>query len=425
MPHALCQVADFLRSKGITILAGECTRSAYRYATWTATICFEQFADLPNMKLRRSPSESHKHVVAKLARLPGQVGKNCRDVLFVDPAQADLRDPVISRSIEALHYFNRVSNIRARKRNRCPLDDHLKLKYTGGHMVCADDRLARVLEALGADGDRDVTCGIADLDTNDFNIRIALIPPSDLHRFFMVRYTYRRTQQPASSRGLLAHLTTRLPAEYNLWRVFTETRELLQSSERGTSFMYVEDRSAPGNSWEVVRNRASDVFAARLPAELQHLKGSATVHAIVPSNVRDAIAREALVGGYHEYEVFVSYSHSDSDAANHVAKTLADNGIAVYLSEKRLEPGERFDDMLRRALLKSREVCVICSKHSIASEWVIREWGAAWVLEKTIVPILKGVDVADLPPLLKSHHAVQIHELHKYVHAVIVRRAQE
>jgi hypothetical protein len=43
------------------------------------------------------------------------------------------------------------------------------------------------------------------------------------------------------------------------------------------------------------------------------------------------------------------------------------------------------------------------------SEWVTTEWGAAWALEKKIIPILLRCEVSRLPDRLKRIHSVDFH----------------
>ena len=48
---------------------------------------------------------------------------------------------------------------------------------------------------------------------------------------------------------------------------------------------------------------------------------------------------------------------------------------------------------------------------SANSDWVKREFGAAWALNKLITPILLNLDISDLPPWLNSRQACWIQDI--------------
>ena len=110
-----------------------------------------------------------------------------------------------------------------------------------------------------------------------------------------------------------------------------------------------------------------------------------------------------------QYDVFLSYSSDNSSEARTVSDAITHSGKRVFLAEKSIQPGHDFENAIRKALKGSREVWLLVSPQSMKSEWVTTEWGAAWALEKKIIPILFRCDVNGLPERLKRIHCVDFH----------------
>lgn len=119
-----------------------------------------------------------------------------------------------------------------------------------------------------------------------------------------------------------------------------------------------------------------------------------------------------------EYEVFLSYSSDNSSEARTVSDAITHSGKRVFLAEKSIHPGHDFEDAIRKALKGSREVWLLVSPQSMQSEWVTTEWGAAWALEKKIVPILFRCDVNNLPERLKRIHCIDFHRFNDLINAL-------
>ena len=79
------------------------------------------------------------------------------------------------------------------------------------------------------------------------------------------------------------------------------------------------------------------------------------------------------------------------------------------MAEKSIQPGHDFAEEIRRSLKGSREVWLLVSPASLNSEWVTTEWGAAWALEKKIIPILFRCDIDALPARLKGLQCIDFH----------------
>ncbi|PZV24981.1 MAG: hypothetical protein DCF18_01220 [Cyanobium sp.] len=119
--------------------------------------------------------------------------------------------------------------------------------------------------------------------------------------------------------------------------------------------------------------------------------------------------REMKLAKDFQYDVFLSYSSANSSEAGQISNAITNSGKKAFMAEKDIQPGHDFEEVIRMALKGSREVWLLVSPSSIKSEWVTTEWGAAWALEKKIVPILFRSDVSSLPDRLKRLHCVDFH----------------
>ncbi len=121
--------------------------------------------------------------------------------------------------------------------------------------------------------------------------------------------------------------------------------------------------------------------------------------------------REQLIRQKWSYDVFLSYSERDEKSATLIRENVTAAGGRLFMAPKEISPGDDFAVTIRNALRHSRELWLLLSPHSIKSEWVTTEWGAAWVLEKRIVPILYRSDVTALPDRLRGIQSIDLHAI--------------
>jgi len=83
--------------------------------------------------------------------------------------------------------------------------------------------------------------------------------------------------------------------------------------------------------------------------------------------------RQQARNARYDYDVFLSYSNDDTDAANMLHKKIVDAGYKVFMAPKVLKPGDDFAEEIRLALHGSHELWLLVSPSSAKSEWVISE----------------------------------------------------
>lgn len=87
-------------------------------------------------------------------------------------------------------------------------------------------------------------------------------------------------------------------------------------------------------------------------------------------------------------KVFISYSRSDQDAAEHIAKHLKEHGANVFIDTHRLTAGEDFIGRIGKEISTSDVIVLLLSPRSVDSRWVKAEVNWAFTQEKRILPIL-------------------------------------
>ena len=74
-------------------------------------------------------------------------------------------------------------------------------------------------------------------------------------------------------------------------------------------------------------------------------------------------------------------------------------GVKTFLDEKDIEGGESIPESIRENIEGCDEFLVFLSRYSIDREWVLIEIGAAWGLNKPVIPIVTHRDVFSRIPL--------------------------
>lgn len=125
--------------------------------------------------------------------------------------------------------------------------------------------------------------------------------------------------------------------------------------------------------------------------------------------------REQARKAKYTYDVFLSYAGADDAEAKSVHDKVLQAGHTVFMAPKVLKPGDDFAEEIRLALLGSRELWLLVSPASSESEWVISEWGAAWALDKRIVPILHRCPPDALPARLGKLQCIDLHQVNELI----------
>jgi hypothetical protein len=117
----------------------------------------------------------------------------------------------------------------------------------------------------------------------------------------------------------------------------------------------------------------------------------------------------------HRIDIFISYASDNNHEATQIYNAITAAGGRAFLSSKTLIPGADFAEEIRLALIYSNELWLLVSPTSLKSDWVLSEWGAAWVLSKKIVPILHRCSPDQLPERIKRLHCIDFYKYDELV----------
>jgi hypothetical protein len=112
-------------------------------------------------------------------------------------------------------------------------------------------------------------------------------------------------------------------------------------------------------------------------------------------------------------KVFVSYARQDRALARDIFRVLKPMNVDVW-SDEELRVGDDWKDTLRSRLKESTHFVFVLSPRTFDSPWALQELGAAWALNKTIIPVVTDRRLLQsLPVDLGDVQAIASDELDK------------
>jgi hypothetical protein len=106
--------------------------------------------------------------------------------------------------------------------------------------------------------------------------------------------------------------------------------------------------------------------------------------------------------------IFLSHGQGDAEKATELAGKLIDAGIDCFVAVRDIGPTERWEPRLRIELQSARCLLLLLTPRSQNSTWVMIEAGAAWALEKEIVPATMFVEPEDLVDPIRSYQTKRV-----------------
>ena len=99
--------------------------------------------------------------------------------------------------------------------------------------------------------------------------------------------------------------------------------------------------------------------------------------------------------------VFISYSHKNSDVAGQIAAILSECNISYFEYERDIVWGKPITTEVRENLKEAKAIIPILSPASLKSQWVMFEIGFAVGAEKDVLPFLTDPDL-DIPDFIRD-----------------------
>lgn len=87
-------------------------------------------------------------------------------------------------------------------------------------------------------------------------------------------------------------------------------------------------------------------------------------------------------------QIFISYSRVDTNFVTHLIDDLTKQGLNVWLDQRNIGAGQRWDNTIQQALESSDLFVIVLTPSSVASENVLDELSYAINARKRIIPIL-------------------------------------
>jgi len=125
----------------------------------------------------------------------------------------------------------------------------------------------------------------------------------------------------------------------------------------------------------------------------------------------------------NRHKIFISYTQKDGDVAASLASKLDEVGLRCFMADRSILAAGEWEPQLREAMLASDMVLVLMTPRSKDSLWVAAEAGAAWVLQKRLIPALMFVEPQQLFEPLRKYQA-RIVETPEQT-AALIRELQE
>jgi hypothetical protein len=174
----------------------------------------------------------------------------------------------------------------------------------------------------------------------------------------------------------------------------TLIKEYLSANYATLSDSWIEGKNVPSNLGRHIHFGEINDYRDMLMNDISEVESAAEreLLADMSSSKKEAV---------YPNDVFVSYSSQDQKQADNIYDAIIKAGGKVFLSGKSLNPGDDFAEKIRNQLINSRELWLLVTPNSLKSEWVLTEWGAAWLTKKKIIPIIYRCKPEDLPDRLK------------------------
>jgi hypothetical protein len=116
----------------------------------------------------------------------------------------------------------------------------------------------------------------------------------------------------------------------------------------------------------------------------------------------------------HIIRIFISYDVTDAAEALKFRKLLSKSPTIRVFMRDLLSAGENWEARLKKEISECDVFLFFLTQNSLGSSWVLQELGAAWAIEKPIIPIVTNpAFVSKMPVALKHRRFIDIKDIEK------------
>lgn len=119
-----------------------------------------------------------------------------------------------------------------------------------------------------------------------------------------------------------------------------------------------------------------------------------------------------------KFDLFMSYATAGRSIADELRDELQKAGVNCFMAEKNVKLGVAWQPMIRSALQGSERMLVLLTPRSVKRPWVHIETGAAWALDKPIIPAVMNVELNKLTGPILGYQACVINTVEQR-HALV------
>lgn len=407
--HAFTAVSGYLAENGVSILLSEASRSGHRYDTWSMIVAFDRAAG-ENLGDYEPSLKGFSSVLSLIEQFREDFPRSCKDVLHIEEADAVLGSHCSISPVQSMAYFYHLSKTSPKVGQEKHAHQHkpFKLKCNARNELSSDE-FRSIAHIINRKFDKILGCPIfAESQPADMNIRAVFIPESKRGFHFGATFRFLRHGLPNTSIGFTHYILKNLPEQLRVVAINNQSLLFTDLGESGRIHLVMRDlkhRRDAERKLELERC----ILEPGLPPHLEAID-SVEIDTYPLPVLERMQEYEREEPAKKRNDLFISYAREDEAIANKLIAILQERGVTVFY-DRHLSDGDIFTDALRTGLIQSKEILLICSPSSKQSQWVFREYSAAWALGMTVNIVTHRMSRKDLPSAFSQIHATPYDEI--------------
>jgi hypothetical protein len=399
------KLTEFLSNNGVSIEHSVSNRSAHRYSTWDIHISFDDLAGKElNFLDNLSYYEETYDATTKIVGMIQNEFEN--ELLWSDEKDIDLKQSIKYRVNTALHYFHNITQKRisnAVGKDQKTIYSPFTLRYSKGTIRSNSGHKIGNILSLASNNSSSYrflpTIGFSESESHCLYLRVRIIERNRLENFYKLSLFYERNGEDLSTtRGLLNLVLNKIPEDFKVWISYNQLYECRPNYGSGRISLFIETPEFYKDKlalMEEIKNLYIRANNDKKPDDLNHVSFWPKISPLYPNYIRKHFKGQREWYKKKKNDVFISYSSLDDKKAEKIKTILENSGLKVFKADREIQGGDLFNEKIREALNNSREVCLLYSKRSAKSQYVVTEWGAAWFMNKLIVTFYLNMERED------------------------------